>query len=309
VIGVVGLGAAIGSRILTNADICAHIPGLTEAQILKQTGIKRRFIALPGESVTPFAVKAAWQAIEMADIEPDDIDITVVCTFTGEKMFPPVSAGVHKELHMVGGQFYDISAACSGFITGLVSAADRMNSDPDLRYALVIGAELMSPLIDYTDYDTATYFSDGAGAIILGRKDTGFISSAFTSDTRDYELVACERGGKAHMEQLVTGKQAVAHLLPTVDRALSRAGWTYEDVDRFIWHQANEHLIEWFMKRMGLPMSRTFTNVAEVGNLGVASVPVALTEAKNRKLLHEGDKIVLASVGAGFGFGALCLTW
>jgi 3-oxoacyl-[acyl-carrier-protein] synthase-3 len=210
---------------------------------------------------------------------------------------------------MTGGQFYDLAAACSGFLSGLTAVADRMTADPSLRYALVVGTELMSPYINPTDPETAPYFSDGAGAIVLGRSEHGILSSAFYADTSDYDLVRCYRNGYAEMKGLVTGKQAVAHLPATMDRAMEKAGWSHEDADLYVFHQANEHLIGYFMRQMGLPMSKTFTNVAEIGNTGVASVPIALAEVAERGLLKPGDKLVLASVGAGFGFGASCWTW
>jgi 3-oxoacyl-[acyl-carrier-protein] synthase-3 len=308
-IGMLGFGSVLGSRVLTNEDICASIPGLTPEWVLAKLGIKRRYYATSDQTADTMALGAAQKALASADIRGSDLDIVVVCTFTGELAFPPVSAGLHRALGMSGGQFYDLAAACSGFLSGLTAVADRMTADSSLRYALVVGTELMSPYIDPTDYETAPYFSDGAGAIVLGRSDHGIVSSAFYADTSDYDLVRCKRDGYAEMKGLVTGKQAVAHLPDTMDRAMTAAGWRHEDADLYVFHQANEHLISYFMNRMHLPMERTYTNVAEIGNLGVASIPVALVDVAENGLLKRGDNLVLASVGAGFGFSSSCWKW
>lgn len=300
-----GFGSVLGSRELPNDDASV---GMEPGWIMAKLGIKRRFYA-DGETADSMALAASRKALVSANVTASELDIVVVCTFTGELAFPPVSAGLHRALGMTGGQFYDVAAACSGFLSGLTAVADRMSADPSLRYALVGGTELMSPYIDPSDPETAPYFSDGAGAIVLGRSDHGIVSSAFYADTSDYDLVRCHRNGYAEMRGLVTGKQAVAHLPATMDRAMAAAGWAHEDADLYVFHQANERLIGYFMRQMGLPMGRTFTNVAEIGNTGVASVAIALAEVSQRRLLKPGDKLVLASVGAGFGFAASCWEW
>jgi 3-oxoacyl-[acyl-carrier-protein] synthase-3 len=307
-IGMLGFGSVLGSREVSNAEVAAET-GLTEDWIISKLGIKRRYYAQAGETADSMALTAARRALASAGISATDLDIVVVCTFTGEMAFPPVSAHLHRDLGMVGGHFYDIAAACSGFLSGLTAVTDRMAADSSLRYALVVGTELMSSYINPADPETAPYFSDGAGAIILGRSDTGIVSSAFYADTSDYDLVRCHRDGYSEMKGLVTGKQAVAHLPDTMHRAMADVGWHDRDVDLFVFHQANEKLISYFMHKMDLPMSRTYSNVAEIGNLGVASVPVALADVAEKSLLHHGDKLVLASVGAGFGFGASAWTW
>jgi 3-oxoacyl-[acyl-carrier-protein] synthase-3 len=213
---------------------------------------------------------------------------------------------------MKGGYAYDLQANCSGPIMALVSAADRLRAEPETGYALVVGAEVMSQFLDYRDSDTATFLSDGAAAVVLGPSENGLVSSAFYADTSDYEAVRCIRGEQGtwptmEMYGMTTGKQAVKHLPPTIRRALAKAGWTVDDVDLFVFHQANLRLIEFLMRRMGLPMSRTYANVAYVGNTGAASILCALDEAMRENAIKPGAKVVLAGVGAGFGFGAICL--
>jgi 3-oxoacyl-[acyl-carrier-protein] synthase III len=302
-----GFGSTLGSKEITNAEV-ARSTGLTEDWIIDKLGIKRRFHA-DGETADSMALVASEKALASAGIGAQDLDIIVVCTFTGELAFPPVSAVLHRKLGMVGGQFYDLAAACSGFVSALTAVSDRMTYDHSLRYALVVGTELMSPVVDPADPETMPYFSDGAGAIVLGRSEYGILSSAFYADTADLDMVRCRRGHYAEMKGLVTGKQAVAHLPDTMTRACADAGWYIDDTDLIVFHQANEKLIRYFMRSFDLPMERTYTNVAEIGNTGVASVPMALADVAEKGLLRRGDKLLIASVGAGFGFGASCWEW
>ena len=308
-IGMLGFGSSLGAIEVSNAEVCERIPGLTPEWIMDKLGIKRRFYATPDQTADSMALDASRKALANAGITADQLDIVVVCTFTGVLAFPPVSAWLHSQLGMVGGQFYDLAAACSGFVSALTSVSDRMTQDPSLRYALVVGAELMSPVVDPADPETMPYFSDGAGAIVLGRSRYGILSSAFYADTADLDMVRCRRGHYAEMKGLVTGKQAVAHLPDTMIRACGEAGWGIEDTDLIVFHQANEKLIRYFMRSFDLPMERTYTNVAEIGNTGVASVPIALADVAERKLLQRSDRLLIASVGAGFGFGASCWEW
>jgi 3-oxoacyl-[acyl-carrier-protein] synthase III len=301
-----GFGSVLGEREISNADV-ARSTGLSEEWIIEKLGIKRRFHS--DRTADAMALGAARKALLCANVTAADVDIVVVCTFTGELAFPPVSAVLHRALGMVGGQFFDLAAACSGFVSALTAVSDRMTADPSLRYALVVGTELMSPVVDPTDPETMPYFSDGAGAIVLGRTDHGILSSAFCADTADLDMVRCKRGHYAEMKGLVTGKQAVAHLPDTMRRACVGAGWAVEDSDLIVFHQANEKLIRYFMRSFGLSMERTYTNVAEIGNTGVASVPMALADVAERRLLHRGQRLLIASVGAGFGFGASCWEW
>jgi 3-oxoacyl-[acyl-carrier-protein] synthase-3 len=308
-IGMLGFGSRLGDVHVDNAQVCERIPGLTQEWIEDKLGIMHRYYAAPGQTADSMALDASRIALADAGITADQLDVVVACTFTGELAFPPVSAGLHRALGMRGGQFYDLAAACSGFVSALTAVADRMKADSSLRYALVVGTELMSPHVDPADPETRPYFSDGAGAIVLGRSQYGIISSAFYADTADLAMVRCRRGHYAEMKGLVTGKQAVAHLPDTMRRACAGAGWAINDADLIVFHQANEKLIRYFMHGFGLPMELTYTNVAEIGNTGVASVPIALADVAEKGLLTRGERLLIASVGAGFGFGASTWTW
>jgi 3-oxoacyl-[acyl-carrier-protein] synthase-3 len=329
-VGIIGTGRAIGSRVHTNEELYATtLPGTTPEWILEKTGIRRRYVIQGDETASSLALAAAKCALDQAGLSADKIGMIVVSTFSGEYIFPPVSARLHRDLGAKGGQFYDLQANCAGVVSALTAVTDRMRHDPDLEYALVVVAEVLSPYVDYTDVDTAIFFSDGAGAAVVGpvSEGRGVQASAFFADTSNFESVRLRGGGSAFpyvargrtsegrnpglMEQngLATWKQAVTHLPGTIRRACQAAGWDAGDVDLFIFHQANFQIISYVMQKMRIPMDRTFTNVQDIGNTGAASIPIALADAVAAGKLSPGDRVVLAGVGAGFSFGAMCLTW
>jgi len=329
-IGIVGTGRAIGSRVHTNEELCATtLPGTTPEWIVEKTGIRRRYVVQDGETASSLALTSARCALDQARITADRIGMIVVSTFSGDYIFPPVSARLHRDLGATGGQFYDLQANCAGFVSALTAVSDRMQRDPELEYSLVVGAEVLSPYVDYTDVETAIFFSDGAGAAVLGpvARDRGVRSSAFFADTSNFESVRLRGGGSAFpyaargsrdggrdpglMEQngLATWKQAVTHLPGVIRKACATADWEPGDVDLFVFHQANLQIISYVMQKMRIPMDRTFTNVQDIGNAGAASIPIALADAVAAGKLEPGHRVVLAGVGAGFNFGAMCLTW
>jgi 3-oxoacyl-[acyl-carrier-protein] synthase-3 len=325
-IGITGAGRALGSRVQTNEELCAcSLGGTTPEWIVEKTGIRRRFLLGPGESASTLQLAASRAALERAGVAPAHLGLIVVNTFSGEYLFPPSSARLHRDLGARGAQVYDVQANCAGMVTALTAASDRMRLDPELRHALVVGAEVLSPFVNPADVDTAPYFSDGAGAVVLSRVEQGkgIVASAFHTDTSNFESVRQRGGGSAfpagtaagaeacHLEQngLATWKQAVTHLPPTVRRACQKGGLSPEDVDRFVFHQANLHIIRYAMGKLHVPEERAFVNVQEVGNTGAASIAVALAEALERGAVSSGDRVVLAGVGAGFHFAASLWEW
>ena len=311
-VGIIGAGKALGSRIETNEDLCRTLT-VTPEWIVSKTGITQRHKVVPGETVVTLALQASQEALRQANVPPQAIRLTIACTFTPEYLFPPLSARIHKDLKMQGGQFFDVQSNCSGLITALVIASDRMNADPSLEYTLILGAEVLSPYLDPTNPETAMFFSDAAGAVVLGRiypkwnEGSGIVSSAFYADTSNYESVRCERQGYMTQSGIATWRQAVTHLPPTIRQAMSSAGWSLEDVDLVLMHQANAVLIHFLMSRLGLPVEKTFTNVETVGNSGSASLPVVIAAALEAGRLQPGMKVILAGIGAGYSFGAVCV--
>jgi 3-oxoacyl-[acyl-carrier-protein] synthase-3 len=321
-----GVGHHLPEQAEDNATLCLNLD-ITPAWIVEKTGIEQRFIAGPDESASQYAVLASQRAIEMAGINVDEVDLIIACTFSGDYIYPPLSAKVQMEIKATNAQIFDLQANCTGFVTGLTVASDRMRVDPSVRNALVIGVEFLSRYIDRSDVNTAIYLSDGAGAAVLSRSDNssfGIKSSAFHTDSSNYESVRMRGGGSSHpiigrafdpavdymeMNGIATWKQAITHLPRVIRKACEKSGVALTGVDFLLFHQANLRMIEYIVQKMGYKLEQTYTNVARIGNTGAASLAIALSEAVQQKLLKDGDTLVLAAVGAGFNFGASVWCW
>ena len=323
---VTGVGHHLPKYSEDNETLCRNLD-VTPQWILEKTGIEQRFIAGPEEYASQFATISAQRAIEMAGISVEQVDLIIACTFSGDYLYPPLSAKVQMDLKAINAQIFDLQANCTGFVTGLTVASDRMRVDLSVRNALVIGVEFLSRYIDRSDVNTAIYLSDGAGAAVLSRIDDpayGIKSSAFHTDSSNYESVRMRGGGSKHpfigrvfdpsvdymeMNGIATWKQAITHLPRVIRKACEKSGVAPADVDFLLLHQANLRMIEYIVRKMGYRMEQTYTNVARVGNTGSASVAIALSEAVQNNLINDGDVLVLAAVGAGFNFGASIWRW
>lgn len=321
-----GVGHYLPNFIESNEKLCENLD-VTPDWILEKTGIKRRYLAEPGDSASSFSNEAALNAIKMAEIDVLDIGLIIVCTFSGDYIFPPVSAKVQQSLGAKNAQIFDVQANCTGFVTGLTVASDRMKVDPTIEHALVIGVELNSRYIDRSDVNSAIYMSDGAGAAVLSRcdEDKGVLASAFFTDSSNFEAVRMRGGGSSYpiidcqpfnpetdfmeMNGIATWKQAVTHLPKVIRKACEKSEVEQKDIDFLVFHQANYNMIEYIIRKMRFDMSQTFTNVEEIGNTGAASVGIALSEAYDRGCLKDEQNIVIAAVGAGFNFGASVWRW
>jgi 3-oxoacyl-[acyl-carrier-protein] synthase-3 len=320
-----GVGHCLPDYFEDNETLCLSLD-VTPEWIIEKTGIQRRYIAGPEDTASGYAIKAACLALEMSGILNSEVDLIIVCTFSGDYIFPPLSAKVQSELKAHNAQIFDLQANCTGFVTGLTVASDRMKSDSSVRNALVIGVELCSRYIDRTDINTAIYLSDGAGAAVLCRTDAGkgIKASAFHTDSSNFEAVRMRGGGSSfrtngrlfdpaidlmEMNGIATWKQAITNLPKVVRKACEKSGVEVGAIDFLIFHQANLNLIEYIVRKMGFNMSKTYTNVQEIGNTGSASLAIALSEAVEKSLLKDGDLVVLAAVGAGFNFGASVWRW
>lgn len=294
---------------------------VTPDWILSKTGIKRRFIASSEESTSSMATEAALEAISKCNIQPEDIGLIVVATFSPDYMFPPVSAKIQKNLKATNAQIIDINTNCTGFVTALTVASDRMKADETVKYAVVIGAELHTRFINPKDKETAIFFSDGAGVAILGQVDEGdgVIKSSFKTDSSTYESVRYRGGGSSYpyinrgfdesidfieMNGLATWKQAITNLPIVIKDVCKKGDLNVEDIDFCIFHQANLNLIQYVMGKLKIPIEKTYTNVEEIGNTGSASIGIALSEAMDKGLIKKDNYVLLAGVGAGFNFGA-----
>jgi 3-oxoacyl-[acyl-carrier-protein] synthase-3 len=324
-ISIAGVGHCLPLHFEDNETLCRSLD-VSPEWIVEKTGIQRRYIAAPEDSASDYAVKAAHRALKMARLHASEVDLIIVCTFSGDYVFPPLSAKVQLELQAINAQIFDLQANCTGFVTGLTVASDRMKIDSSVRNALVIGVELCSRYIDRTDVNTAIYLSDGAGAAVLCRttEDKGIKASAFHTDSSNYEAVRMRGGGSSfrmqsrifdpgidlmEMNGIATWKQAITHLPKVVRKACEKSEVEIGAVDFLIFHQANLKLIEYIVRKMGFDMSKTYTNVQEIGNTGSASLAIAMSEAVQKSLIKNGDLVVLAAVGAGFNFGASVWRW
>lgn len=323
-VAIVGVGHKLGSIVEDNETLCANLD-VTPEWILEKTGIKKRYLASADETASALSVCAAKDAIASAGITASDIDMIVCCTFSADYRFPALAAKIHADLGVHGGQMLDVQANCAGFVTGLTVASDRMRLDTSVRNALVIGVEMNSRFISRTNADAAIYHSDGAGAVILGRRPgAGIAASAFHTDSSNYEAVRVRGGGSIwtkpgrpfdpaidtmELNGIATWKQAITHLPKVIKAACEKSGIEPKTADFFIFHQANLKLIEYLVRKLGRDMASTYTNVERIGNSGAASVPIALSEAVQSGKLKEGDNVVIAAVGAGFNFGASVWRW
>jgi 3-oxoacyl-[acyl-carrier-protein] synthase-3 len=324
-IGVVGVGKYVPANIVSNEQIESQC-NLKRGTILEKTGITKRYVAAEHESASSMSATAARQALESAGIQPASVGLIICCTFTADYVYPALACKVQELIGANRAGSFDLMANCTGFQVGLSVASDRMKCDSSLEYALVIGVALQSRYINWSDPESAMYFSDGAGAAVLGRVPEGYgvLGTELFTNSRVYEAVRLRGGGSSHpmrpeniheglqyyeMNGMEVWKQVIQFQPKAVKRLLEKINKTTEDVDLFIFHQANLKLIEFLMARMKQPMSKTFTNIAEIGNTADASLAIALHDAVAAGCIRRGNLVVISGVGAGFTFGATAINW
>ena len=311
---IVGTGKYLPERILTNADLEKMVE-TTDEWIKSRTGIERRHIAADDEATSDLAAKAGLAALENAGLVPNDIDLIVVGTTTPDLIFPNVACLVQEKLKIKSGPAFSLEAACSGFLYSLV-VADQFIRLGQARRALVIGAETMSRIIDWTDRETCVLFGDGAGAVVLEAADTaGILYSTLGADGRYRDLLYAssgvstrhrEKGDVAalRMKGNEVFKVAVKTLENLVDEVIEKSGIDKGQIDWLIPHQANIRIISATAKRLQLPMERVILTVREHGNTSAASVPMALDTAIRDGRIKRGDLLLLEAFGGGFTWGA-----
>jgi 3-oxoacyl-[acyl-carrier-protein] synthase-3 len=311
---IVGTGKYLPERILTNADLEKMVE-TTDEWIRSRTGIEHRHIAADDEATSDLAAKAGLAALENAGLVPNDIDLIIVGTTTPDLIFPNVACLVQEKLKIKSCPAFSLEAACSGFLYSLV-VADQFIRLGAARRALVIGAETMSRIIDWTDRETCVLFGDGAGAVILEAADTaGIIYSTLGADGRYRDLLYAssgistrhrEKGDVAalRMKGNEVFKVAVKTLENLVDDVIEKNGLEKGQIDWLIPHQANIRIISATAKRLALPMERVILTVREHGNTSAASVPMALDTAIRDGRVKRGDLLLLEAFGGGFTWGA-----
>ncbi|MDO8447164.1 MAG: beta-ketoacyl-ACP synthase III [Deltaproteobacteria bacterium] len=311
---IIGTGSYAPKKVLTNHDLEKMIE-TSDDWITERTGIKERRIAAEGETTSDMAAKAAKKALEMAGIEPNDIDTIIVATVTPDMDFPSTACFVQNKLKAHKAASFDIAAACSGFIYAL-SVADSLIKSGHSKYALVIGAEIFSRITDWTDRNTCILFGDGAGAAVLAKTTgkRGILSTHLHSEGSSWKLLCAsshEENAKTfiRMQGNEVFKVAVRALEDVAIEALEHNGLKGDDLDWFIPHQANERIIVATAKRLGVPMDKVYMNLQKYGNTSAASIPLALDEAVRNGKVKDGDLILLDAFGGGFTWASALIRW
>lgn len=316
--GIIGMGHAYPEGILTNADL-EKLVETSDEWITSRTGIKQRHKAADNEYTSQFGTAAAKQAIERAGLKPEDIEIIVCATTTPDQIMPSTGALIQAQIGAINAAGMDVFAACSGFLYG-VTMVESMIRTGQIKYALVIGAEVLTKYVDYTDRGTCVIFGDGAGAAVLGpvAEGKGILATKIKSDGRYEEQLYCPGGGtklgtthetidnREHFFKMKGNelfKVAVRSMADISAEMLAKAGLTVDDVDIVIPHQANQRITDAVASRLGVPEEKVYSNIAEMGNTSSASIPIAMDECIQSGRIKDGTTVLLTAFGGGVTWG------
>ncbi|MDU0201395.1 MULTISPECIES: beta-ketoacyl-ACP synthase III [Paenibacillus] len=323
-VGVLGTGKYVPDRILTNQELETMVE-TNDEWIVTRTGIRERRIAAEGQATSDLCYEASLIALANAGITADQLDLIVVSTITPDMSFPSTACILQEKLGAKKAAAFDLSAACSGFVYGLANASNFIATGT-YKYALVIGADCLSKITDYTDRNTCILFGDGAGAVVIGEvpEERGFKSFELGADGTGGPLLKIEGGGSRnpasqtsidqrmhyiYMAGAEVFKFAVRIMGNAADEVLNKAGWDKSDIDLLVPHQANMRIIQASLNRLEMTADKCMINLDKYGNMSAASIPVALAEAAEQGRLTEGDRLVLVGFGGGLTWGATALVW
>jgi 3-oxoacyl-[acyl-carrier-protein] synthase-3 len=323
---ITGTGSYLPPRRLTNADLTAELASqgveTSDDWIVERTGIHARHFAAPGVCASDLGLEAAKRALEAAGVDARDIDLLIVATSTPDMVFPSTACILQNKLGAAGGAAFDLQAVCSGFVYAL-TVADAMIQTGAASRALVVGAEVFSRLLDFTDRTTCVLFGDGAGAVVLEACEhdgtgPGILASDLHADGKHVGILCVPghvSGGKItgdpllRMDGQAVFKLAVGVLEDAARAALAKAGKTTADIDWLIPHQANIRIMQSTAKRLKLPLDKVVVTVDQHGNTSAASIPLALDHAVRAGKIKAGDTLMLEGVGGGFTWGAVLLNY
>ena len=318
---VLGSGAYLPANIVTNADLAKRID-TSDEWIRERTGITERRVVAEGERTSDLATAAAKAALAHAKVSVEDIDMVIVATTTPDETFPATATRVQAKLGMTRGAAFDVQAVCSGFIFGL-SVADNFIRGGQARTILLIGAESMSRILDWSDRTTCVLFGDGAGAVVLqagegkgDNNDRGILNTRIFSDGRMHDMLYVDGGPSATQTTGVVkmqGKEVFRHAVTNIAEAISAsadaAGVAVADIDWFVPHQANQRILDGTARKLNIDPAKVISTVAVHGNTSAASVPLALETAVKDGRIKRGDLILLEAMGGGFTWGASLIRW
>jgi 3-oxoacyl-[acyl-carrier-protein] synthase III len=307
---IAGIGHALPTTIVTNDDLAARLD-TTDEWIRTRSGIRQRHIATPDVGTADLAVEAGAHALKSAAV--DAVDLVILATSTPDRPCPATAPAVMSRLGLGRIPAFDMDAVCSGFLYGLATSVAMLTSG-QFGSVLLIAADTFSRLIDNDDRATAFLFGDGAGAVVLRRGEQdepgAVLGVSIGSDGSQEDLITVvDRQSHFSMQGQAVYRQAVVSMADSASRAMADVGWTVDDVDWFVGHQANQRILDAVANRVGIGPDRAISNVAHVGNTAAASIPLALSEAASAGRLRAGDRVVLSAFGGGATWGAATLTW
>jgi 3-oxoacyl-[acyl-carrier-protein] synthase III len=308
---------------MTNDEL-SQMVDTSDEWIIERTGIRERRIAAPDQALSDLALPAARQALEQAGVSGKNIDLLIVATVTPDMAFPSTAAIMTDELGAVDAGAYDLAAGCTGFMYGIAQAYGMLAGGLAKR-ALVVGGDVLSRIIDWTDRRTCVLFGDGAGAVVMEPADEGgFLAFELGADGSGGPQLYLPAGGsrtpataetvaqKQHFVQM-NGREvfkfATRVLISSAEAVLEETGRRIEDVDVYVPHQANTRIIEYARKKLGVPEDRTVIDVDRYGNTSSGSIPLALADAQTDGMLHQGDLVLMTGMGAGLTWGSALMEW
>lgn len=315
------VGGYLPEKKLTNDDLSKMVD-TTDDWIKERTGIRSRHIAAEGEVTSDLAIIAAKQALERAEMDPQEIDLIILATSTPNQTFPATAVTIQAELGITHGAAFDMQAVCSGFVFALTTA-DQYIKSGQAKNILVVGAETFSRILDWEDRTTCVLFGDGAGAVILSSEEVngdesqrGILTSRIRSDGRYRDKLYVDGGpsstrttGHLRMNGREVFRHAVTNISDVIEETLEEANLTISDIDWFVPHQANERILLGTAKKIGLPFEKVVMTVAEHGNTSAASIPLALNHGVENGMIKKGDMVLLEAMGGGFTWGAVLVRW
>ncbi len=321
---ILGTGSALPDKVITNHDL-EKIVDTTDQWIQERTGIRERRRIGSGDTTSSLSIKAAKKALDMADIKAKQLDLIICSTISPDMPLPSTAAFIQRGLGATTCCAFDMAAACSGFLFG-ATIAERFISTGKAKYALVVGAELLSPYVDWKDRGTCVLFGDGVAAAVLGPGEppSGIIATELHTDGQYAETLYIPGGGTAHPTTVKTVQSGLHYIkmkgnelfkvavrsMEEVSRSvLEKGGVTADQISLFIPHQANQRITEAVRERLGLPPQKVYSNIARIGNTSSASIPLCLDECARAGWLKKGDLVLMTSFGAGVTWAGVLMRW